>query len=99
MMELYAHNQPVSSDVPEMDRRCRPAPCSPLRYVLYRDGHGWAVYDPHEVRISYTSHYLAASEALLESWANVVGLELADHHKIPTSADIERLIAANVKAD
>jgi len=64
-----------------------------MKYQLYKDGYGWAVYDPNDGQIRHTQKYLEATEASPASWADVLGDTLDEYHQILSAPDAARLIA------
>jgi len=63
-----------------------------MNYQLYKDGYGFAVYDPNDGQIRHTQKYLEATEASPASWADVLGDALDGYHQILSAPDAARLI-------
>ena len=63
-----------------------------MKYLLYKDGAGFAVYDPNVGQIRHTLNYLEATEAATEDWADVLGYNLNIYHLILCAGDIARII-------
>jgi hypothetical protein len=64
-----------------------------MKYQLYKDGYGWAAYDPNDGKIRHTQNYPEATEATPVSWADVLGDALDEYHQILSAPDAARLIA------
>ena len=68
-----------------------------MNYQLYKDEYGWLNYDPNDGKTRYTQKYPEASEAPLESWADVLD-DLDGYHQILSAPDVARLMAKSSNA-
>ena len=66
-----------------------------MKYQLYKDGFGWAVYEPNDGSIWHTHMKPQATEACLSDWADVLVEEMQNYHKILCDRDSERLVASS----
>jgi hypothetical protein len=58
-----------------------------MKYILYKDGCGFAVYDPNDGSVKHTQQYAAATEAELSDWSDVLGFDFGDYHQILCASD------------
>jgi hypothetical protein len=62
-----------------------------MKYLLYKDGAGFAKYNPDDGSISHTLDYLNADEACLSDWSDVLAFDFGDYHQILCAGSVEKL--------
>ena len=62
-----------------------------MKFILYKDGFGFAVYDPNDGSVRHSPAYHEATEASLDDWSDVLGFDFGDYHQIMCASSIEKL--------
>lgn len=62
-----------------------------MKYLLYKDGAGFAKYNPDDGSISHTLDYLNADEACLSEWSDVLAFDFCDYYQILCAGSVEKL--------
>ena len=65
-----------------------------MKYILYKDGCGFAVYDPNDGSVNHTQQYEAATEAELSDWSDVLAFDFGDYHQILAGSSLAKLKAS-----
>ena len=65
-----------------------------MKYILYKDQFGFAVYEPNDGSVSYTCFYPEATEAELSDWSEVLGSDLIGWHAILAGSSLAKLKAS-----
>jgi hypothetical protein len=68
-----------------------------MKYILYKDGCGFAVYDPNDGSVSHTLNYAEATEACLCDWSDVLAFDFGDYKQIMRSSDVNTLATAALR--
>jgi hypothetical protein len=65
-----------------------------MKYILFKDGVGFARYIPDYGIIEHTLNYMDATEACLSDWSDVMFFAFGDYHQILCSSSVEKLKAS-----
>lgn len=65
-----------------------------MKYILYKDGFGFAVYEPNDGSVWHTHKYPEATEASLSDWSDVLAFDFGDYHQIMCAGSVEKLKAS-----
>ena len=65
-----------------------------MKYILFKDGCGFARYNPDDGSVSHTLNYDEATEACLSDWSDVLDFDFGEYRQIMRSADVEKLKAS-----
>ena len=65
-----------------------------MKYILYKDGFGFAVYEPNDGSVWHTHKYPEAAEASLDDWSDVLAFDFGDYHQIMCAGSVEKLKAS-----
>jgi hypothetical protein len=63
-----------------------------MKFILWLDGKGWAIYDPNDGQIEHTLIIMEAVEATMADWSDLLGPELVKYKPIPRLAEIGMML-------
>ena len=65
-----------------------------MKYILFKDGCGFAKYNPDDGSVSHTLNHGEATEAELSDWSDVLAIDFGDYQQILACSSLAKLKAS-----
>jgi hypothetical protein len=65
-----------------------------MKYILFKDGCGFAKYNPDDGSVSHTLNHGEATEAELSDWSDVLAFDFGDYQQILACSSLAKLKAS-----